>query len=436
MPAWPTRRGEIAPDERLAAGEMHLQHAERRRLAQAPAARSRCRVRPRRARAPAGLSNRGNAAGSDGSTRRAAPRAARPRGRPGAVIRAAPFCRRGPAASAARRRRPPRASASYSRLNASMIASASRIPSTSRSTATACSSGNNSRSGASTTQACRTSSKRNFACGAKRRTEPPRRLSGRALMTGLFRDKSAGRDQSRLDISEIERVELHPQHVAFEAQGIEHLRLLFRRVGVLLDVREGESDVGRRLGQPRREIGESVAADEVVILQHAGDALGDDLRREHLGQARGHRLQQRAVAHEIDISIDGEPGRRQAAPRWRSHSRGRARVLRSVSASARCRRYSRRRRHGRECGGAIRAAAPGSAVARRDRRPWPGSAPGSSSGSAPRPGAGRGRACRRASDDETDGDCDSARRRSRAVRLRAGPGRQQGVAHSLTSIPS
>ena len=65
--------GEIAAHRRLAAGEMHLQHAERRRLARARAATSRCRARCWRAPARSGWSNRGIAAGSDGvsSARRA-----------------------------------------------------------------------------------------------------------------------------------------------------------------------------------------------------------------------------------------------------------------------------------------------------------------------------------------------------------------------------
>ena len=53
------------------------------------------------------------------------------------------------------------------------------------------------------------------------------------------------RDQTRLDIREVQRIELRPEHVAFEPQGVEYKRLLFRSVGVLLNVAEGEGDVGR-----------------------------------------------------------------------------------------------------------------------------------------------------------------------------------------------
>src|SRR5437867_5971560 len=64
----------------------------------------------------------------------------------------------------------------------------------------------------------------------------------------LFGDEGARRDETRLDIGEIEGVELGPKHVALEAQGIENERLLLRRVGMLFDKAEREGDIGRRLG--------------------------------------------------------------------------------------------------------------------------------------------------------------------------------------------
>ncbi len=87
---------------------------------------------------------------------------------------------------------------------------------------------------------------------------------------------------------------------------------------MFFDVSEGEGDVGRGLGQPRREIGERVAADEIVILQQTFDPLGDDLGREHLGEARGDGFEQRAVADKIDIGVDREAGCRQQ-PCGRDH---------------------------------------------------------------------------------------------------------------------
>src|SRR5262245_5234694 len=139
-----------------------------------------------------------------------------------------------------------------------MTVSTSRSPSIRCRISTACPSGNRSRSGASTIQACRASSKRNFAWGAKRRTEAPSiwRRDSRPCPSSRHptRVKGPRRNETRLDIREVKRVELCPEHVAFKAQGVEDQRLLFRSIGVLLDIAEGEGDVGRRLGQSRGEV--------------------------------------------------------------------------------------------------------------------------------------------------------------------------------------
>ena len=64
----------------------------------------------------------------------------------------------------------------------------------------------------------------------------------------------------------------------------QYLLLLFFRIGVLTNVPQGEGDILRRLRQPRREIGERLLGHEIIVPQHARDALGDDVGREHLGQ--------------------------------------------------------------------------------------------------------------------------------------------------------
>ena len=135
---------------------------------------------------------------------------------------------------------------------------------------------------------------------------------GASLMPTL-RAEGAGRDQARRDVGVVQRVELGPQHVALEAHGIDGGRLLLRRRGVALDVVEGEVGVAVGLVEAALEILHGPLADEIVALQHAGDALAVDGRREQLGQRGGHRLQQRALAHEIDVGLDGEARGRQRA---------------------------------------------------------------------------------------------------------------------------
>ena len=130
-----------------------------------------------------------------------------------------------------------------------------------------------------------------------------------------LRAEGAGRDQARRDIGVVQRVELRPQHVALEAHGIDHLGLLLGRRGVALDVVEREVGVAVGLVEAALEILHRLLADEVVALQHAGDALAVDRRREQLGQRGGHRLQQRALAHEVDVGFDREArGRQRALP--------------------------------------------------------------------------------------------------------------------------
>ena len=74
---------DVGARRRLAAGQVDVQDAERRRLAEHALSRSRCRARPSGGRARAGSSSRGSAAGSDGSARRGGRSAAGGGGRVG-----------------------------------------------------------------------------------------------------------------------------------------------------------------------------------------------------------------------------------------------------------------------------------------------------------------------------------------------------------------
>src|SRR6185437_8724195 len=115
------------------------------------------------------------------------------------------------------------------------------------------------------------------------------------------------------DISVVERIELRPQDAAFEFERGQDGLLLLGRVCFAFYVIEREIGIARRLGEAGVEIGQRLAADEIVARQHAGDALADDGRREHLGERRGDRLEQAAFGDEADIGLDGKARRRQGA---------------------------------------------------------------------------------------------------------------------------
>src|SRR5215469_13489470 len=58
---------------------------------------------------------------------------------------------------------------------------------------------------------------------------PPSPKTGREKGISLRRHERAGRDQPGRNVSAIERVEHHPQHIAFEFKRLEDERLLLRR---------------------------------------------------------------------------------------------------------------------------------------------------------------------------------------------------------------
>ena len=225
---------------------MHLQHAERRRLVEDAAPTGGVELRAP-ARAPAGSSNRGIAAGSDGcsSARRAS-------GASSSGIGRRPPCRRDPGACRGHRSRRFRRRIVFGRQRlcdgpdrGDAIAALS--------TATAMSSGIRTRSGAWMIHCLRASlnCKRTFglrrgiaapssarwAAGASAHAATPRRAGRRR------------RDQAGGDIGVIERVELRPQHIAFELERRPAPAAALGGPRLALDVVEREIGVARRLGR-------------------------------------------------------------------------------------------------------------------------------------------------------------------------------------------
>ena len=82
---------------------------------------------------------------------------------------------------------------------------------------------------------------------------------------------------------------------------------------MFLDEFEREVGVARRLRQAALEIGHHVVVDEVVVGQHAGDALAMDGGREQFGERRGGGDDQRLLDHEAHIGFAGVARGRQRA---------------------------------------------------------------------------------------------------------------------------
>src|SRR6266849_1851208 len=120
----------------------------------------------------------------------------------------------------------------------------------------------------------------------------------------LLRHEGAGRNVLGHYVSVVERIEHHPQHVAFEFERLENERLLLRRFRVLPDIGEREVAVAPRLERPGREVRERLGGDEIVVFEHALDPLADDERRKQFGQRGGDGLKQRLFGDEMHIGFD------------------------------------------------------------------------------------------------------------------------------------
>src|SRR6266446_872461 len=120
----------------------------------------------------------------------------------------------------------------------------------------------------------------------------------------LLRHEGAGRNVLGHHVSMVERVEHHPQHVALEFERLENERLLLRRFRVLPHIGECKVAVAARLGRPGGEIRERLGGDEIVVFEHALDALADDERRKQFGERGGDGLEQRLFGDEMHIGFD------------------------------------------------------------------------------------------------------------------------------------
>src|ERR1700732_2043280 len=65
-----------------------------------------------------------------------------------------------------------------------------------------------------------------------------------------------------LDVGMLEGVELHPQHVALETDGVDAGFLLIARLGVVEDVLQSEVGVAWCLREPAPEVGHHFLVDE------------------------------------------------------------------------------------------------------------------------------------------------------------------------------
>src|SRR5258705_1356140 len=200
-------------------------------------------------------------------------------------------------------------SAAYLAASWSTICATLRTPSQSCSTSTAISSGASTRSGGRMTQPCRVSSNFSLACRGN-----TGRLASLTLMLRL-REPAIGlpsgclgnkrpRRHMPIYIGMIQRVELNPKHIGLEQQRIADRFALRRRLRVLLDELECEVGVARRLLHAPAEIAHDVWIDEIIMRQHAGDALFVQVRREQFRQRRGDGFERGLVADEMHIGFD------------------------------------------------------------------------------------------------------------------------------------
>src|SRR5690606_6145689 len=117
--------------------------------------------------------------------------------------------------------------------------------------------------------------------------------------------EGARRNEARRDVGVVKRIELCPEHVALEPDRVDTKLLQLTRRGVPFDIVEGKICVAGRLAETPAEVGHHLLVDEVVVLQHPCDPLAMDRGREQLRQRGGNGLHQRALTHEIYVSLDG-----------------------------------------------------------------------------------------------------------------------------------
>src|SRR6266403_5522832 len=125
-----------------------------------------------------------------------------------------------------------------------------------------------------------------------------------------FNPKSARRRPARLDISEIERVELRPKNVTLIAQRLDSALLLHARSSMLEYILKREGGVFRRLRQPRLKVIETGREPGIVLTQFFHPQR-DQVARKKLSQRRSDALEKRSRPHQIEILISNKPSGRQ-----------------------------------------------------------------------------------------------------------------------------
>ena len=91
-----------------------------------------------------------------------------------------------------------------------------------------------------------------------------------------------------------------------------------RRARIGLDIIQRKIGVARRLGEPPLEISHGPLVDEIIAVEHAGNALAMDRRREQFGQRGRDRDDKRLFDDKAHIGLDRE-FRRRERPAARYH---------------------------------------------------------------------------------------------------------------------
>src|SRR5258708_26756496 len=126
------------------------------------------------------------------------------------------------------------------------------------------------------------------------------------LLLFLFFDAKCARwGPPRLNVGEIQRVELCPQDVALIAQRLYGEVLPGSGLRILVDKCHGELSVFRRLRQTHLEIIQSASKPRIVLAKFL-HAQRDQVAVKQLGQRRGHGFEQRAASHDVEIFIHSE----------------------------------------------------------------------------------------------------------------------------------
>src|SRR5437660_9240401 len=116
-------------------------------------------------------------------------------------------------------------------------------------------------------------------------------VSSATLSLNLLRvslnPKSPRRRPTRLDVSEIERVELRPENVTLVAQCPDGALLLGARRSVIEYILKREGRIFRRLRQPHLKIIEPRSKPRIVLTQFL-HPQGDQVARKKLSQRRSH----------------------------------------------------------------------------------------------------------------------------------------------------